>query len=113
MSQDLTPYDAVISDLEAKRDQLTAMIDTLKQMKNLGIQSPLNLTSANTQVNQPTLAHDSFFGMTIPDAAKKYLSIVRTTKTNPELCEALLDGGFKTTSDNFREVVRSTLGRNT
>jgi hypothetical protein len=113
MSQENSPYDAVIADLEAKRDQMSAMIENLKQMRGLvhsvvtaGV-SVIPVAGVST-----TLSHDAFFGMTIPDAARKYLSIVKKTVPHPQLCDALLDGGFKTSAANFREVVRSTLGRN-
>jgi len=62
-------------------------------------------------MSETEIPRDAFFGMTIPDAARKYLTIVKATKPNPELCDALIKGGFKTQSNNFSEVVRSTLGR--
>jgi hypothetical protein len=49
--------------------------------------------------------------MTLPDAAHKYLSLVKNPTPHPDFCDALLAGGFKTTAANFREVVRSTLSR--
>ena len=111
MAQDFAAYDAVIADLESKRDRLTAMIDTLKQMMNLGL--PIASATASVVLEPTTIPHDAFFGMKVPDAAKKYLAWGgnRNTKPHPELCDALLEGGFQTKSDNFREVVRSTLGR--
>jgi hypothetical protein len=112
MTQENTPYDAVIADLEEKRDQLTATIEMLKALK--GTASMVLPISASNQRQQAEreIKRDSFFGMTLTDAAKKYLSMMKTTKSNPELCEALLSGGFKTSSANFTEVVRSTLQRN-
>jgi hypothetical protein len=112
MSQESSPYDAVIADLEAKRDQMSAMIENLKQMRGLAN----SVVTANLSVTpiagvMTTISHDAFFGMTILDAAKKYLSIVKKTVPHPQLCDALLEGGFKTSAANFREVVRSTLGR--
>src|SRR5690348_7975382 len=114
MTTDSAAYDAVIADVEAKRDRLTGIIDALKELKALGIP----MVAVNGIVGNPnitigaTIPHDAFFGMTIPDAARKYLSIVKQTKPHPELCDALLEGGFQSRSENFREVVRSTLGRN-
>jgi hypothetical protein len=112
MSQDFAHYDAVIADLEARRDQLNTMIDTLKQMMSVGL--PIATATASA-VLRPSgeldISHDAFFGMTIPDAARKYLAMAKRTSPHPDLCDALLHGGFKTSSPNFREVVRSTLGR--
>jgi hypothetical protein len=112
MAQDNTHYDAVIMDLEAKRDQLNAMIDSLKQMKAVGLSVALGSPSLSARpITEGEIPHDAFFNMTIQDAAKKYLSIVKHTRPNPELCDALLNGGFKTNAANFRETVRATLSR--
>jgi len=113
MPKETTPYDAVIADLVAKRDQLTAMIETLRTMKGAGIASafPPVATVARKAHDDILIPHDAFFGMTLPAAAEKYLSLVKTTKQHAELCDALLGGGFKTGASNFPEVVRSTLSR--
>jgi hypothetical protein len=113
MAQDPTHYDAVITDLEGRRDQLNAMIEMLKQMKSGASTSPVAGASSTPITSMATeIPHDAFFGMTIPEAAKKYLALVKRTAPHPTLCDALLEGGFKTSAANFREVVRSTLGRN-
>ena len=115
--EQINHYDAVIADLESQREKLWTVIVALKSLKQLGM--PLDKVSAFVS-GEPTttalapevpLSHDAFFGQTIPDAARKYLSSVKSTKPHPDLCDALLRGGFKTSATNFREVVRSTLGR--
>jgi len=116
MNQDSSHYDAVISDLEGKRDRLSGMIEALKQLKDLGV--PMAAIDAvvggtpNVSI-KTAIPADAFYGMKISDAARKYLSWGgrKITKPHPELCDALLEGGFQTKTDNFREVVRSTLGR--
>ncbi|HET9184072.1 MAG TPA: hypothetical protein VFP59_18240 [Candidatus Angelobacter sp.] len=107
-------YDAVIADLEVKRDQITSMIETLKHMRDAGISfaaGAANSVPRTTASQAAEIPHDAFFSMTLIDATHKYLSIVKQTKPHIELCDALLAGGFKTTSVNFREVVRATLSR--
>jgi hypothetical protein len=112
MTQEHSPYDAVIADLEAKRDQMTAMIENLKQLKGLANSVLVAGMAVAPVVNASTsISHDAFFGMSLPDAARKYLSVVKKTVPHPQLCDALLDGGFKTSATNFREVVRSALSR--
>lgn len=107
-----SPYDAVIADLEQKRSHLTAAIDLLKALRSNGTVTALPVSGDPSRAQQETeIPRDAFFGMTIPEASKKYLSIVKVTKANPDLCNALLAGGFKTQSNNFSEVVRSTLQR--
>jgi hypothetical protein len=111
MAQETTPYDVVIADLESKRDQISATIEMLKALRGTAsIPLPLATTS-NKPPASTEIARDAFFGMSLPEAAKKYLGIERVTKPNPVLCDALLRGGFKTQSNNFPEVVRSQLGR--
>jgi hypothetical protein len=112
-------YDVVIASLEGERQRLTDMIHALRRIKNLGI--PFEATKAiiSHEPNNPAyvaaqIPHDAFFGMTIPDAARKYLTwgASRKTKSNAELCDGLLAGGFQTSAANFAESVRSTLSRN-
>jgi len=120
MSNEQQPsaYDVVIADLERERDKLTITIDALKRIRSLGV--PFEATS-NFLTGQPPMVmpktpipHDAFFGMTIPDAARKFLTWDgnRRPKANGELCDALLAGGFKTNATNFQESVRATLSRN-
>jgi hypothetical protein len=114
MSETPTPYDLVIADLENKRDQINAAIEMLRALGATGaIALPLPVGSTKPPASESDIPRDAFFGMTIPEAAKKYLSIVKVTKSNSELCAALLKGGFKTQANNFGEVVRSTLQRHT
>jgi hypothetical protein len=112
-------YDVVIASLEGERQRLTDMIHALRRIKNLGI--PFEATKAlmSNEPNNPAymaqnIPHDAFFGMTIPDAARKYLTWggSRKTKSNAELCDGLRAGGFQTSAVNFSESVRSTLSRN-
>ena len=113
MTTESAPYEAVIADLEAKRDKLTSVIDALKQLKEIGLPATtLSAMAGAASVSiETSIPHDAFFGMKMPDAARKYLSTVKRTKPHAELCDALLDGGFQTSATNFREVVRSTLSR--
>lgn len=110
------PYDVVIASLEAEREKLTVAINALKRIKGYGIpfQATGELLSSMVHTNAGAkIPHDAFFGMTIPDAARKYLSWggSRQTKSNAELCDALKEGGFQTNALNFGESVRATLSR--
>jgi hypothetical protein len=112
-------YDVVIASLEGERQRLTDMIHALRRIKNLGVPFEATRSILTMEPTEPARAvaripHDAFFGMTIPDAARKYLSWGgnRQTKSNAELCDALIAGGFHTSAANFAESVRSTLSRN-
>lgn len=111
MTEESKPYEAVIADLEAKRDQINATIDMLRALSGAGI-TVISGSVSPQRSDEHAIKRDSFFGMTLPEAARKYLAMMKVTKPNPELCDALLLGGFKTSSSNFPEVVRSTLQRN-
>jgi len=111
MAQEPAPYDVVIADLENKREQISATIEMLKALRGTA-NIPLPLATAQQRpISESEIPRDAFFGMTLPDAARQYLGIVKSTKPNPELCQALKNGGFNTRSSNFSEVVRSQLGR--
>jgi hypothetical protein len=57
-------------------------------------------------------SNDAFFGMTISDASRKYLTAIKKTATARAITDALLAGGFKSAAKNFVESVRSILSRN-
>lgn len=113
MSQDVNHYDLVIADLEAKRDQLNATIQALMQMRGLGdVTAPtLKVGATSKASNEQEISHDTFFQMTIPDAARKYLSIVKRTKTMSEIIEAILRGGLKSSAKDVNNTFRSIISR--
>ena len=112
MSEELDHIDASIAGLEAWRDQIDAAIETLRHLKAHGISLPAGPGHAKTPAaTSGKIEHDTFFQMTIPDAAAKYLGMMKRTKPNPELAEALLKGGLKTAAKNFPENVRTILSR--
>ena len=116
MAQENTHWDAVIAELEMKRDQLISLIESLKAMRGMGLPlvggASMTLPSPHPHANSmPSISPDAFFGMTIPEATRKFLTMVKQAKPHPELCDALVRGGFKTNAANFRESVRATLAR--
>jgi hypothetical protein len=120
MSNEQQPnaYDIVIADLERERDKLSITIEALKKIRQLGVsfEATSNFFTGEPPAIMPKMPipHDAFFGMTIPEAARKFLGWEgsRQTKSNGELVDGMLAGGFKTTAANFAESVRSTLSRN-
>jgi len=57
------------------------------------------------------ISHDSFFNMTIADAVKKYLAMVKVTKSTSDISAGLERGGLKHSSKDFSTTVRSILGQ--
>jgi hypothetical protein len=57
------------------------------------------------------IPHDAFFQMTVPDAAEKFLTLVKKTKPTGEVAESLLKGGLKSAAKNFPSMINTVLSR--
>lgn len=110
-------YAAVLADLKARRAQIDAAIAGLEAAnltQAIGVTAvPL---SADTSTIASTVAaglqRDSFFNLTVPDAAKKYLSIRKRAATTAEIIDALRTGGqASATGEGFSDTVTSGLHR--
>jgi hypothetical protein len=102
-----TPYDAAVDEVGAKIQGLQSALDTLLRLQadHRGPNPSARAASGDAEVS-----HDTFFGMTIGDAAHKYLGMVKVTKSNTEIAKALEQGGLKHSSKSFTTTVRSILG---
>ncbi len=109
MSEESTPYDAAISDLESRIQYFQTMLDGMKQLRSQITGAPMP-SNPSRPANESEILHDSFFGMTIGDAAKKYLTMTKTTKSTSDIGAALERGGLKHSSKDFNTTVRSVLG---
>lgn len=104
MSQEQSiDYRAVLADLEARRAQLDQAIAAIRLF--LGEQGDGG-SALFTEVKS-----DTFFGLSVTDAAKKYLTIVKDPKSTQEIADALKAGGFKSTAKNFYSNVFTALSR--
>jgi hypothetical protein len=109
MPQDTNHIQQTIADLEAWRAQIDVAIQALRALDSKG---PILPSSGPPRVGaNGEVQSDSFFQMTVPDAAEKYLKIVKTTKEIPDIADALLRGGLKTSSKNFNDMTRSVVSR--
>jgi hypothetical protein len=106
-------YEPVIAELKAQIEECQRVIVTLEMLRSKG--SPTPATPAGSVIAHVgagiSFSNDSFFGMTIADAAKKYLTGIKKTATARAIAEALLAGGFKTAAKAFIESVRSILSK--
>lgn len=95
MNPEGSPYDAAIADVEARISALQVTLDTLKELRAQS--SGVSTSSAASAARMGTVAgeipHDAFFQMTVVEAAEKYLKMVKRTKPNSELADALIKGG--------------------
>jgi hypothetical protein len=94
MSDQAINYEAVLADLEARRAQLDSAIAAIRQIMGqlggVGLVPP----ASGASVPSGTLQHDAFIGMSIPEAAKKYLASVRRKLSTQDLMTALEAGGL-------------------
>jgi hypothetical protein len=118
MADTTVDYQAVLADLEARRASFNRAIDGAIS----SIRQILALTSVTGEVGTGSLKlnglaptvqidTDGFFGLSLVDAAKKYLKVSRRKLTNPEIAEGLDKAGFVHTSKDFTNTVGSTLLR--
>lgn len=109
---EVSPFDPAITELEARIKSLQNTLETLKQLRSGGADGPVPSAAVGTSLRpgDAQVQHDSFFGMTIAEATKKYLNMVKHTKSTGEIAHALETGGLKHASKDFHTTLRSTLG---
>src|SRR2546428_644363 len=105
-----SPYDAAIADVENRIRSMQSALETLKQLRASALGEPMPPAGSGGRSAESEVQHDSFFSMTIADAAKKYLTMVKGTKSTAEISAALEHGGLKHSSKDFPTTVRSILG---
>lgn len=113
MSQEPSNVDAVIADLESWLARISTAIETLRYFRSQGgalpgMPAPVEVERVSANGD---LSHDTFFQMTVSDAAAKFLAMTKKTKRIPELADALLRGGVKSSSKKFPDMVRIMLRR--
>jgi hypothetical protein len=89
MSTNPIDWEAVIADLEAKKAQLDSAIQAIRGISNLGVLAGTIPTAQNG-----TVPPDAFLGMSIPEATKKLLGIVRKRLATPDIVRMLSQGGL-------------------
>ena len=81
-------YEAVLADIERKIAKLQATAEGIREIM------AMSGTTPNGGGPSGKIAHDAFLKMSIPDAAKKYLSMSRQKKDTQAIIEALEQGGL-------------------
>lgn len=93
--------------MEKKRDALDAAIDNMRAW--LGATGSLG--SAHRSSQSQEIASDTFFGLGITEAIKKYLKMAKGKKSTNDIVQALEKGGITHASKDFRNTVSTTLYR--
>jgi hypothetical protein len=104
-------YGDVLNDLRAKQAAIEEAIRGISSLMNLGtIPSGVNTVTSAPDTNNE-IAGDAFFGLSIVEATKKFLSAVKRPKTTEEIMAALDTGGYVHTSKKFYSTVYGVLRR--
>jgi hypothetical protein len=109
-----TDYTKILDDLIAEREQLDQMIKWVKA--RLGrtdgeSNTPTVQITKAEPMRFPRLAGDDFFRMTVSEAIKAYLSMVKRPQTAREITDALKAGGLTFKAKNLYQTVFPTLAR--
>lgn len=112
MNTDAIDYRAVLADLEKKREDLDAAIAVIRVL--LGEETTEGTARGSGGSGRGDSAPDlkgAFLGMSIAEAAKQYLAMVKMAQTAPQIAKALEAGGIFSDSKNFPGTVYATLRR--
>lgn len=107
-------YQQLLTELEHERENIERMIVWVK-----GRMEQTDSVSTATAPAKPSsparfprlLAPDAFFRMSVTDAIKGYLNIVKRPKTAKQITEGLQQGGLTTKAKNLYATVYPTLLR--
>lgn len=103
------PYEAVLLDLRAKRDQIDQTIILLTAMwTGAGVSSAMPTNPAHESSGNDAGA---YLGMSIVDAAKKLLGVRKRAMPNAEIYAELKAGGLVLTGADPVNVISSVLTR--
>jgi hypothetical protein len=105
------PYEAVLGDLRAKRDEYDRLIRSLEAVRGIaGTQGPSNAARPTPDPKDGPSSSD-FLGMSIAEAARKFLAVKRRTMNSGEIAAGLQAGGFPMTATDPANVIGSVLTR--
>jgi hypothetical protein len=112
-------WEAGLSDLRGRRDRLNVAIGVIEQevlgrapSDAEGAQPPAMLNGPpNRETGKTSIPPDAFFSLSVPEAARKYLSMVKRPAGAKEMEQAIREGGFQTVAKNFYANLYTSLVR--
>jgi hypothetical protein len=119
MSANSVNYKLVLADLENRIQKLQTAAEAIREILTIteGSSMPSSTTSLplNSNRNSDTVtdaaATETYNGLSIADAAKKYLRKVRHPLSAKSITDGLEESGYKHASGDFVNTVRSALHR--
>jgi hypothetical protein len=113
---DSVDYQVVVADLKARRAQLDQLIASVEALI-LGQGEPgagkLDMAATGATVLPTAIHADTFYGLSIIDAAKKFLKMARRAQHTAAIADAIGKGGLKQPDINVLSsiLVRAAKGR--
>ena len=106
-------YRTVLKDLKRRKKVIDAAIAGVTAlMGESEAELQACLPALPSQTPEPSdVASGSFADLTLTEAARAYLGMVKEPQSTAEIADALERGGYPTESRNFRNTVRSVLDR--
>lgn len=105
------PYEVVLSDLRAKREQIDQAIKAIELLRGQGV-APAGIEPARASGSEEPVMSGIFLGMSIADAAKKLLSMRKKAMSNADIAAGLRAGGLvMSPKTDHQNIVGSTLTR--
>lgn len=90
-------YDMVLADLQAEKANIEAAITALMKLRGRKGAGIIVSKTETQKTESSEIQHDTFFGLSIPEATKKYLRIAgKPARSTSEIVEALGRGGLTT-----------------
>jgi hypothetical protein len=118
MADDTIDYKAVIAVLEKRRDALNTAIAELRSQAGLsqdaGVGADTEASGQSSTTEEPSetvVRTDSFYNLSVTQATRKYLQMVKRPRGTKDISNALQRGGFLSTSANFYSTVYTALKR--
>jgi hypothetical protein len=112
-SSGIDPYDAVLADLRAKRDQIDQAIAAIEGLRSGapagGTRSAASSDGGKTAPDSE--GHGALLGMSISDAAKKVLASKRRKLKNTEFAALFKEGGLMLNSKDWVNTIGAVLTR--
>jgi hypothetical protein len=102
---------AMIAALEAKRSALDNAIASLRVLAGQAAPEGTELPSALTRSDGTDVRSDTFHGLSMPEAVKKYLRIKKGPQNARAIAAVLPRGGFKSKAKNLYPNVYTALLR--
>ncbi len=106
-------YHTVLKDLKRRKkviDAAIAGVTALIGESEAALQACLPVSLPKIQ-ESGDVASGSFADLTLTEATRAYLDMVKEPQSTAEIADALEQGGYPTESRNFRNTVRSVLDR--